>query len=397
MPGHQHHSLGGVDPMSPRPARHSAPAQPQWLDPTRSSHRVAPGRVPPGQWCLALSSANMTDRPSFTVKAEWSAWPEDLNPVAAARHLNPMATDDPYESLFMLLRTVPTTIGIPPAAIRDGSQMALDRDAAPDLLNLPMMCHSYLSGSANLLQGLYRVMRPRPKVLEVPRLATYPLIRGVIESSGQTVWLLGPNEQRERLRRLLQLEKMELDHDSRYFRVATSQHDDDTAERRSDIAEVLRAAAQGRKGRWRRLCDAAAALNISQSEFEQPVTGGWGTVISQAIAQEYERDRAADPGNDSHWQGRYGASIWFFISGMSHPSMSRAWAGSLHEYGEVGDDGLMSVKSSANPALVRDALSLALRLHLRAVRLWTEASGGQFRANASYWSKPGEGPSRPLS
>jgi hypothetical protein len=330
----------------------------------------------------------MSDGTSFKFKAEWSAWPEDLDPVKAADQLNPMNTDDPHESLFRLLRTVPTTIGAVPTPIKDGSRMAVDRNAAPDLINLPMMCHSYLAGSANLLQGLYRIMRPLPKVLEVPRMATYPLIRGVIESSAQTVWLLGPKDRRERLRRLLQLEKAEMDHDGRYYKVATAAHDEDTHKQRADIAKILASAGKARSVRWKRLCDAGAVLGIDQSEFEHPVPGGWDAVISQAIAQEYERDKGQDPGNDSHWQGRYSASVWFFISGMSHPSMSRAWAGSVHEHGEVGEDGLMSVKSSANPVIIRDALSLALRLHMRALRLWADASGGLFGANKSYWTKP---------
>ena len=341
---------------------------------------------------LALSSANMSDGASFTVNTEWSAWPEDLDPVKAADQLNPMLTDDPHESLFRLLRAVPTTIGAVPTPIKDGSRMAEDRDAAPDLLNLPMMCHTYLAGSANFLQGLYRIMRPRPKVLEVPRMATYPLIRGVIESSAQTVWLLGPGERRERLRRLLQLEKAEMDHDGRYIKVGTVPHDEDTHKQRSDINKVRASAEKARRVRWKRLCDAAAVLGIDQSEFEHGLVGGYDAMISQAIAQEYERDKGQDPGNDSPWQGRYSASVWFFISGMSHPSMSRAWAGSLQEHGEIEEDGLASVKWSANPVIIRDALSLALRLHMRALRLWAEASGGQFGANRSYWAKPASPP-----
>jgi len=83
------------------------------------------------------------------------------------------------KSLFRLLRKVPTTIGAVPTSIRDDSRMAEDRDAATDLINLPMMCHTYLAGSANFLQGLYRIMRPLPRMLEVLRMAPYPLIRGL--------------------------------------------------------------------------------------------------------------------------------------------------------------------------------------------------------------------------
>jgi hypothetical protein len=328
----------------------------------------------------------MSDDPSFSVRTEWSAWPEDLDPVKAADQLNPMQTDDPHESLFRLLGTVPAVIGAAPTPIQIGSRMAVDRDAARGLINLPMMCSNHLAGSVNFLEGLYRIMRPLPKVLEVPRAATYPLIRGVIESSAQTVWLLGPSERRERLRRLLQLEKAGMDHDGRYFKVATAPHYGDTPKQRSDIAKILGNAARERGVRWKRLRDAGAVLGIDQSEFEHGVPGGWDSVISQAIAQGYQRDKGQDPGNDSHWHGRYSASIWFFIGGMSHPSMSRAWAGSLYEHGEVEEDGLMAVEWWANPVIICDALSLALRLHMRALRLWADASGGKFVASRSYWA-----------
>jgi hypothetical protein len=71
-------------------------------------------------------------------------------------------------------------------------------------------------------------MRPRPNILEIRRFAAYPLLRSVIESSGQTVWVLGPTERHDRFVRLLQLEKSEMDYDRRYIKIATALHDDDT-------------------------------------------------------------------------------------------------------------------------------------------------------------------------
>jgi hypothetical protein len=66
--------------------------------------------------------------------------------------------------------------------------------------------------------------------------------------------------------------------------------------------------------------------------------------------------------------------MWVFVSGMSHPSMSRAWAGSIHAPGEVKPDGLMPVGFWPDPRVVRDGLSLAVTLHVRAVTLWKKAS-----------------------
>lgn len=325
----------------------------------------------------------MSDDYAITIEDDRTAWPEDMDPVRAADQLIDRH-DDPQASLIQLLRTLPTTVGAAPTPIADGSRMAEDQAAAQDLLNLPMLCHNYLAGSADFLKGLYRLMRPRAKALEIPRFATYPLIRGVIESSGQTVWLLAPRERRDRFLRLLKLEKSEMDYDRRYMKVATVLHEDDTHERRSRMNEALREAEQARRARWKRLCDGAALLDIDKSEFERGLDGGYEAIVSEAMAVMHDRDLGGQAaGSESHHVGRFSASVWVFISGMSHPSMSRGWAGSLHEPGEIGADGYMRVTSSANPAIVRDALALALRLHMRALRLWAEASGAPWRIDTS--------------
>jgi hypothetical protein len=138
-----------------------------------------------------------------------------------------------------------------------------------------------------------------------------------------------------------------MDHDRRYIKVATALHDDDTHERRSRINKVWREAEQARKARWKRLCDGAAVLGIEKSESEHGLDGGYESIISEAMAVMHELDKGSQAaGTESHWVGRFSASVWVFISGMSHPSMSRGWAGSLHESGEIGADGFMRVTSA---------------------------------------------------
>ncbi|SIK94712.1 Uncharacterised protein [Mycobacteroides abscessus subsp. abscessus] len=316
----------------------------------------------------------MSDDYQITVADDWSAWPEDLDPAKAADQLTPLLPDDPVESLIQMLRTLPTIIGAAPTPIMDSSQMAADRDAARGLLDLPMQCHNYLAGSADFLKGFYRIMRPRPNILEIPRFAAYPLARGVIESSGQTVWVLSPAKQRDRFVRLLQLEKAEADQDRKYIKTATALHDNDTHEKRSEIAKVQANANDARHLRLKRLDEAASALGIDRKEFEGGLPGGYDAVIGQALADSHEYDSDDQTiGTESYWTGRFGASVWTFISGLSHPSMSRGWAGSIHELGKIGADGYREVKTSANPMIIRDALAVALRLHMRALRLWAQA------------------------
>ena len=242
--------------------------------------------------------------------------------------------------------------------ISDGSRMAADLLAGTDVINLPMLCDHYLGGSADFLTALVELTNPRPNTLQLPRFALYPLIRGVIESSGQTVWVLGPDDRRERFRRLLQLQKAELDYDGRYIDARTRPRDDDTREFRSQLDALRRETKQKRRLRWESLLDAAAVLGIGQAEFQHGVPGGYQSVIREAVDEQ---------GLDGIWHGRKGTGIWMFISGLSHPSMSRGWAGSITKPGEVTPDGYVSFSSEANPIVVRDGIHLAVGLHMRAV------------------------------
>jgi hypothetical protein len=273
--------------------------------------------------------------------------------------------EDPRKALLELLDTFPKLFDALPIPISDGSRMAADKAAAPDLLDLPQLCEHYLGCSEDHLLAIRLLMQPRSGTLQLLRFALYPLIRAVMESSGQVVWVLGPDDQRERFRRLLRLQKAELDYDVGYVDALTRLRDEDTRGFRSFANKEQREFAGKRCLRWRRLRDAGAAVGVDQAEFQDGLAGGYQAVICEA-ADEQNLDR------DFH--GRQCASIWVFVSGLAHPSVSRAWAGSINEPGEVDSDGLMSVRSEADPVVVRDALRVAIGLHLRAIRLAQMAS-----------------------
>ena len=130
----------------------------------------------------------------------------------------------------------------------------------------------------------------------------------------------------------------------------TRVQDSDEAEVRSQLDAIRTAADRKRQQRWQGLLDAAASLGIEQSEFEGGLPGGYESVIREAVGEQ---------GLDFQ-NGRWSAAQWVFVSGMSHPSMSRAWSGSIQNPGEVGPDGLIPVLSEPNPTVVRDAFGLAL-------------------------------------
>jgi hypothetical protein len=243
--------------------------------------------------------------------------------------------------------------------------MAADRVAAPNLLDLPALCQHYLGGSIDLLKGLHQLMRPDPNTLQLPMLAFYPLMRGVIESSGQVVWVLGPDVRRERFRRLLQLQKAELDFDNRYIDVLARKRDEDTSEFRSGVDALCREYKRKGRKRWQRLLDAATVLGLDRADFEHGLSGGYEAVIRQAADERGPRRRI--PRSAPHVDlGVRQRSVT--------PSMSRAWAGSINTRGAVGPDGYMPINSTANPTIIREVLTMAIGLHLRAMMLWKNAA-----------------------
>jgi hypothetical protein len=205
--------------------------------------------------------------------------------------------------------------------------------------------------------------------VKIPRYSAYPLIRGVIESSGQAAWVLGPSDRRERFLRLLQLEKSELNYDDRYVRSSTGPlHEDDTHEMRSQVNDVRRNPERARRARWKRILEAAAILGIEKADFERGVDGGYQSMIYQVYNEAHLAD-GKESAADCHWLGIYAASVWLFISGLSHPSKSRAWVGSRVE----PDGGYVAVETAANPGITRNALLVALRVQMRAMVLWKKA------------------------
>jgi hypothetical protein len=255
--------------------------------------------------------------------------------------------DDARRKLIELLDLLLKTMQAWPVPVQDGSRLAGDRAATyGSLLDLQTMCEHYLGGSDDFLGGLYQLMRPRPDVmLQLPRFALYSLIRAVMESSGQAVWVLGPTERRKRFLRLLQVQMDELKHDRKYIEAHTCPRDDDPPAVQAFIDRMRQREGPKLDARRDGLLAAAADLGISQAEIKKGIPGGYAALIREAIDEQ---------DIDTHWHGRQGAGTWRFISGLSHPSMSRAWSGSIREVGDVGP-------GRHHPSLVRGEPAHGLR------------------------------------
>lgn len=247
--------------------------------------------------------------------------------------------------------------------INEGSRMAADVAATQSLrLNLATACAHYLDSSTELFESLYQLMLPRPRNLQLLRFSVYPLLRGIIEANGQTAWVLGPDDRRMRVLRLLQILRDELLYDGKTVDVQNRLLEDDPPEMRSLTQANIRDAAPRRAARWEWLRETAANLGIEEAEFVGGVPGGYEALLRQVGAEQ---------GIDGEWRGRSCAGTWMFVSGLTHPSFSRAFGSSILESEEI--DGEFVYWSRADPKFIFRTLKAAINLHMTALRLWTES------------------------
>lgn len=160
------------------------------------------------------------------------------------------AGDPDAIALIEMLEMFPSLIGAPPA-ISDGSRMAADQTATASLqITMATACGHYLAASAECLVAVHELMVSEDGEVVLLRFALYPLLRSVIEACAQTVWILGPDHQRERIVRLLQVLKGDLDYDGKTGDVQSRPRDDDSPAMRSQVQAIRRHTAPRRTLRW---------------------------------------------------------------------------------------------------------------------------------------------------
>jgi hypothetical protein len=277
----------------------------------------------------------------------------------------PQSEAELHAVIIRILEGIPTRfVGREVREAAVGSRMAADIAATRSLrLTLTMACAHYLDSSTELLGSLHQLMLPRPKDLQLHRFSLYPLLRGVIEASGQTAWVLGPaDDQRRRILRLLQILRNELLYDGKTVDVQNRLLEDDPPEMRSLVQANLRDAAPRRAMRWKWLRETAANLGIDQTEFEHGIPGGYEALL---------REVGAEQSIDGKWRGRSLAGGWMFVSGQTHPSFSRSVGSAINEPEEI--DGEFIYWSRTDPKYIFRTLKAAIQLHMTALKLWEEA------------------------
>jgi hypothetical protein len=197
-----------------------------------------------------------------------------------------LSDDDPRRDLIELLDSARRATEAFRNEFVPDSRMAADQAATGGTnVDLPAICQRYIAGSVDFLSGLHQLLLPRPNTLQIPLFSLYPLIRGVIESSGQAVWVLGARAQRERILRLLQAQKAELKNDRRWVKVRSAVQDGDSRKVRSDLNAYRRESDHKLDQREQGFIEAAAALQIDPDEFKSDLPQSYEGLVREAVAE----------------------------------------------------------------------------------------------------------------
>lgn len=185
--------------------------------------------------------------------------------------------------------------------------------------------------------------------LTLYQVAQYPLLRSAIEASAEVIWLLGPNDQRERVRRLLVARASEFTYDRRLVLEAGAVREQDEAAMKKTRARMRQDASRSHRANLADLRRVAARVGVAESEFLDADLP-WTEIVG------YASELALQPAAE------VGVTIWRAVSGLTHPSSSRALMLAVFEEDgpRVGDRISARVSASAQNVASTTVAALAL-------------------------------------
>ncbi|MRG58785.1 hypothetical protein GE115_02695 [Agromyces sp. CFH 90414] len=230
------------------------------------------------------------------------------------------------------------------------SQLGAD-DAATRWLQVSHQLTTILGMSVDNLR-VAREMLVTDGDMVVPMYGHYPVLRSVIEASALAKWIAEPNEQLERIRRSLSARIADLNEDKALHEEAMKGaalygEIDAGVLQRGD--ESFRAGDLKARRVIREIC---VERDIQWSRVNQGLPG-YARIIREV------GDAGDVPGN-------YAASVWRIISGLSHPSASRATRFSAVEVLGESKDGILNARLSASMQWTQAATLVAISLTIDA-------------------------------
>jgi len=197
--------------------------------------------------------------------------------------------------------------------------------------------------------------------LRLPLAGHYPALRAAMETGATAIWIMAPDDYRERLRRTLRARWEDVVQDNQAMLALTGP---DVGDEKADVARKNKMRKQNSdnvRAKKKRLRAVAASAKVSEEEMQVGLPG-FGPIVLEA---------ADATGIASNFQ--YG--MWRLVSGLTHPSTSRSMAMSVVEEIAESKDGVILAELTASPSLTNAAIDAALMLNWVALDLASRRGG----------------------
>ncbi|WP_439592634.1 hypothetical protein [Microbacterium sp.] len=269
-----------------------------------------------------------------------------------------VAIDDPTE--LAAVEALRARLGKVPAAVerwnrvakvrpKPGSQIALD-DIASGWRQVSHSVSHQLNHAADTLHAL-TVLIPPEGPLRLPSVAHYPVARSALEAASLALWIVAPDDPRERIERHLRNAWRELCADAEMRAVMIKGIEDDPTLGLTSMLDRSRKQIKV----WKRKHVVQIRTTAKRVGVDDPTLSDRRVGFAEIV-----RESTAATG----MRGMFGEIVWREISGLSHPSMLRSITSMDRE--EIVDhgDGTLGAMFTSNAGKAKysvEAAHLAFR------------------------------------
>lgn len=226
-----------------------------------------------------------------------------------------------------------------------------DDDTRTSWLHLSHFVAACMTMASDSLASTKQLLLPDGQ-LEHRLTAHFPLLRSAIESSATALWLLQPDDQRERIVRLLKARTSDIEWDLPLVKAASRIADQNRPEGRSMAQRAIRNAVARKKRHLAQIRSIATRESIAAEEYSDGLPG-YERIIESATAH-------------LNLPGTPTPTVWRLISGLTHPSPLRMMDTSQHGQPLDNQDGTLYVLSSMNLGTTTTALLAAMMTYRQA-------------------------------
>lgn len=225
--------------------------------------------------------------------------------------------------------------------VKPGSQLAFD-DQATDWFRISHAATNYLIHAADAINALHTLI-PSEGEFELAYMAHFPVARSALEAASLALWILAPEDPKERVERHLRNVWREVsEEDALRDRIIKAYANDEVG--------VTRNVDRDRKQQkaWIKKRKDYIRTVVGRTGVPDPIAARWVVGFNEIV-----RDATGAVGLPAV----YGEVVWRILSGVSHPSMIRAaQTMSLDEKWDNGD-GTLHVLMTSDVGTVQFSLA----------------------------------------